>query len=158
MGSERVVRMWVMSGGEIRPSASWSRREKVEWREGRRGAGMGRCWCRGKEVVVEWMAVMALVVRVGEGGVGRVVRGGGRPRGVVQGKSLVGVDGFGAVVDVVSSLEGEVCGIVGVERDLVGVEGRIVEGESVWRRGEAGESGRRKGEVRGEPKERGEGL
>lgn len=46
-----------------------------------------------------------------------------------------------------------------MERDLVGVEGRIVEeGESAWRRGEDGESGRRKGEVRGEPKERGEGL
>ena len=46
-----------------------------------------------------------------------------------------------------------------MERDLVGVEGRIVEeGELVWWRGEAGDSGRRKGEVRGEPKERGEGL
>ena len=52
-------------------------------------------------------------------------------------------------------------GIVDVDRDLVGVEGRIVvivDGDSAWRRGEAGESGRRKGEVRGEPKERGEGL
>ncbi len=46
-----------------------------------------------------------------------------------------------------------------MERDLVGVVGRIVvDGDSAWRRGEAGESGRRKGEVRGEPKERGEGL
>ena len=48
-----------------------------------------------------------------------------------------------------------------MDRDLVGVEGRIVvvvDGDSAWRMGEAGESGRRKGEVRGEPKERGEGL
>lgn len=49
---------------------------------------------------------------------------------------------------------GEVVGVLGRALLDVGVEGRIVEA------GEEGEgdSGRRKGEVRGEPKERGEGL
>ena len=37
--------------------------------------------------------------------------------------------------------------------EVVGVEGRIIVAD-----GEAGDSGRRKGDVRGEPKERGEGL
>lgn len=57
-----------------------------------------------------------------------------------------------AVVLVCSSFDGEPSGVWG----FVGVVGRrvvVVEGE-----GEAGDSGRRKGEVRGEPKERGEGL
>lgn len=61
-------------------------------------------WVNG--VVVDWMAVMALEVRVGEGGIGRVVAGGGRPRGV-QGESF-GVEGFGVVVVVSKTLEGEV--------------------------------------------------
>ena len=78
---------------------------------------------------------------------------------MVQGASFE-ADVFGVVVVLSWILEGEVCGIVGVDRDLVGVVGRsvVVDGDSAWRRGEAGESGRRKGEVRGEPKERGEGL
>lgn len=46
---------------------------------------------------------------------------------------------------------GEVSGVCG----FVGVVGRRVEVEV---EGEAGDSGRRKGEVRGEPNERGEGL
>lgn len=81
----------------------------------------------------------------------------GRPRGV-QGASLEVVV-LGDVIVVLSRcFDGDVCGIVGVESDLVGVVGRTVEEGESWRRGEAGESGRRKGEVRGEPKERGEGL
>ena len=107
LGREREVRMWVMSGREIRLSASWSRRWNVSRRELRRGGG---------RVVVEWMAVMvaALEVRVGDVGIGRVVCGGGRPRGVQGAGWSFGVDDFGvvvvAVVVVVVSrvLEGEV--------------------------------------------------
>ena len=93
-----------MSGREIRLSASWSRRWKVSRRELRRGGG--------RVVVVEWMAVMvaALEVRVGDVGIGRVVWGGGRPRGVQGAGWSFGVDGFGVAVVVVGSrvLEGEV--------------------------------------------------
>lgn len=46
---------------------------------------------------------------------------------------------------------GEVRGVCG----FVGVMGRRVDADGD---GEAGDSGRRKGEVRGEPKERGDGL
>ena len=108
-------------------------------------------------MVVDWMAVMALEVRVGDVGMGREC-GGGRPRGVQEASLEVFV--FGVVAVALSwVLEGEACGIVDVERDLVGVVGRIVvDGEAAGWRGEAGESGRRKGEVRGEPKERGDGL
>lgn len=86
------------------------------------------------------MAVATLELRVGDIWVSRSrgVREGVRPRGVQGLVSEVGV------VVVFWSLEGEVSG--------VGVVGRMV-GE-----GDEGDSGRRKGEVRGEPKERGEGL
>lgn len=50
------------------------------------------------------------------------------------------------------SLEGDCRGVCTFVGDGVGVVGRTVF------EGEAGDSGRRKGEVRGEPKERGEGL
>ena len=50
------------------------------------------------------------------------------------------------------SLEGDWRGVCAFVGEGVGVGGRIVF------EGEAGDSGRRKGEVRGEPKERGEGL
>ena len=74
----------------------------------------------------------------------RGTREGVRPRGVQNPSFEVGVPEFW-------SFDGEVWGTLGVELAFVGVVGRIVEGE-------AGDSGRRKGEVRGEPKERGEGL
>lgn len=51
------------------------------------------------------------------------------------------------------SLDGDVwMGVCGFWGEAGGVEGRIVE------EGERGEEGRWKGEVRGEPKESGEGL
>ena len=55
--------------------------------------------------MVDWIAVMALEVRVGDVGAGREC-GGGRPRGVVQGASFE-VDVFGVVV-LSWILEGEV--------------------------------------------------
>lgn len=83
---------------------------------------------------------------------------------LVGGGEAIIAEGRGAVVEAVvedESLDGEpigVWGFVGEARGVVafvGVVGRRVEIEG---EGEAGDSGRRKGEVRGEPKERGEGL
>lgn len=61
------------------------------------------------------------------------------------------------------SFEGDVRGVCGLVGDVVGVVGRAVDVGVDGRIVDAGEegegdSGRRKGEVRGEPKERGEGL
>ena len=104
----------------------------------------------GFPIVLDWfvaIAVTALELRVGEVGASRSrgAREGVRPRGVQKPSFEVGVVAFW-------SFEGDVWGTLGVELALVGVVGRIVV------EGEAGDSGRRKGEVRGEPNERGEGL
>lgn len=61
------------------------------------------------------------------------------------------------------SFEGDCIGVCGFVGEVVGVVGRAVEVGVEGLTVEAGEegdgdSGRRKGEVRGEPKERGEGL
>lgn len=66
-------------------------------------------------------------------------------------------------VETVWSLDGDCSGVCGLVGEVVGVVGRAlevgVEGLMVDAGEEgAGDSGRRKGEVRGEPKERGEGL
>lgn len=101
--------------------------------------------------VEEWIAVVG-PDRVGDEGGSSLaagVRKGVMPRGV-QLPSFVEV----GVVAVWWSLEGDWRGVwilVG-DGEGVGVVGRR-EGE-----GEAGDSGRRNGEVRGEPKERGDGL
>lgn len=83
--------------------------------------------------------------RVGDGAKSRDT--GARPRGVQLSALVTGVV-FSYVEVEVSSLDGVIVALVG---DGVGVELRSGEGE-------AGDSGLRKGEVRGEPKERGEGL
>ena len=74
---------------------------------------------------------------------------------VMDGVSPLGVQLPSFEVGVVTfcSFEGDWRGVWGFVGEVVGVVGRIVvdgEGE--------GDSGRRKGEVRGEPKDRGEGL
>lgn len=115
--------------------------------------------CRGA-ALMKWLVVAAVDgplvfdgARVGEGASSR--RGVSVLRGVFQvgefdsGEpllvwSLVGEESgeFGGFVGDVKALVGEVVGVVG--RSVVD--------------GDAGDSGRRKGEVRGEPNERGEGL
>lgn len=104
----------------------------------------------GLPIVLDWFAaivVTALELRVGD-------TGWSRSRGVREDVSSRGVQNpsFEAGVLAFWSFDGEVCGTLGVELAFVGVVGRIVVD------GEAGDSGRRNGEVRGEPNERGEGL
>lgn len=103
------------------------------------------------------------LLRVGDwDGVRCAAVDGVRPLGVHDGDEGVSppVDAKG--VDAFWSFEGEVrtgwCGFVG---EVVGVMGRELgdaPGEEARYDWEAGDSGRRKGEVRGEPIERGEGL
>lgn len=93
---------------------------------------------------------------MGEGETSRVILKEPIPRGVQTSDSEVGVEASW-------SLEGEGLRGSGVlVGDSVGVVGRIVaegdDGDSGRRNCVAGDSGRRKGEVRGEPNERGEGL
>lgn len=111
---------------------------------------------------MKWVGVVVeepwLGVRVGEGAGSR--RGARPVRGVLQ----VEEDGAGrGEVVVVDSFVGDVSGVCGLVEELKGFVGEVV--GVVGRRvlivlvdGDAGDSGRRKGEARGEPKERGEGL
>ena len=101
------------------------------------------------------MAVMMEELRAGEGISQGLVRG-LRPRGVQVSLSEVRLEASW-------SLEGEgLRGSAALVGDIVGVVGRMAaegeEGDSGRRSCVAGDSGRRNGEVRGEPKERGEGL
>lgn len=136
-------------------------------------SGAGRCvaaaggrWVDATAGVVAGMAVAREeeVLRVGdwEGVRFAAAVDGVRPLGVHDGEAGVSppVDVKG--VDAFWSFEGEVrtgwCGFVG---EVVGVMGRELgdaPGEEARYDWDAGDSGRRKGEVRGEPIERGEGL
>ena len=86
--------------------------------------------------------------RVGDAGGSRWVTDGVRPRGVQVPSSLAVVVG----VLLFWSFKGDWTGVCALMGDVVGVVARTVVV------GEAGDSGRRKGEERGDPKERGEGL
>lgn len=91
-------------------------------------------------------------VRVGDGAGSR--RGVRELRGVLQLEALDSGEALGF-----ASLVGEesgVCGLVGELKGLVGEVVGVVGRSAVD--GDAGDSGRRKGEVRGDPNERGEGL
>ena len=102
------------------------------------------------------MAVVAEEVRVGEMGRSEDVVDGLSPRGVQVPVSEVGVVASCSLVG--EGLRGRAI-LLG---EKVGVVGRTAaegeDGESGRRSWVAGESGRRNGEVRGDPNERGEGL
>lgn len=83
--------------------------------------------------------------RVGDVGGSRWFIDGLSPRGVQFASLLVGVL-------LLWSFEGDWIGVCTLVGDAVGVVARMVLD------GEAGDSGRRNGEVRGEPKDRGDGL